>query len=72
LLAAHGHPLHCAGSRVNADLQPLAASGSPLFDNLYAAGHILAGFNPLTDGCAEGVALATAYRAIQLIAEETS
>lgn len=72
LLAAHGHPLHSAGIRVGANLQPLDASGSPLFDNLYAAGHILAEFNPLTDGCAEGVALATAYRAIQLITEETA
>jgi anaerobic glycerol-3-phosphate dehydrogenase len=25
----------------------------------------LAGFNPLTDGCAEGIALATAYKAVQ-------
>jgi glycerol-3-phosphate dehydrogenase subunit B len=45
-------------------MQPLDAEGAPVLANVFAAGHLLAGFNPLTDGCAEGVALATAYKAV--------
>jgi len=64
LLVAEGHPIHReSGLRVNAQMQPLDAEGAPLLENVFAAGHLLAGFNPLTDGCAEGVALATAYKA---------
>lgn len=65
LLAAGGHPIHRhAGLRVNAQMQPLDAQSAPLLENVFVAGHLLAGFNPLTDGCAEGVALATAYKAV--------
>ena len=64
LLAEDGHPIHRhAGLRVNTQMQPVDAEGTPLLENVFAAGHLLAGFNPLTDGCAEGVALATAYKA---------
>jgi len=64
LLVAEGHPIHReSGLRVNAQMQPLDAEGAPLLENVFAAGHLLAGFNPLTDGCAEGVALATGYKA---------
>jgi glycerol-3-phosphate dehydrogenase subunit B len=67
LLAENGHPIHRhTGLRVNANMQPLNAKNAPAFTNLYAAGHLLAGFNPLTDGCAEGVALVTAYKAVQV------
>jgi glycerol-3-phosphate dehydrogenase subunit B len=45
-------------------MQPLDDDGAPAFENVYTAGHMLAGFNPLTDGCAEGIALASAYKAI--------
>ncbi|MGQ9849662.1 MAG: anaerobic glycerol-3-phosphate dehydrogenase subunit GlpB [Aggregatilineaceae bacterium] len=67
LLAGGGHPIHRhAGLRVNAQMQPLDAEDAPLLANVFAAGHLLAGFNPLTDGCAEGVALATAYKAVSV------
>jgi glycerol-3-phosphate dehydrogenase subunit B len=66
LLQHRGHPVHRhAGLRVNPQMQPLGADDAPLLDNVYAVGHLLAGFNPLTDGCAEGIALATAYKAVQ-------
>ena len=64
LLDAQGHPIHRAGVRVNARMQPLNAEGAPALTNVHAAGELLAGFDPLTDGCAEGVALATAWRAV--------
>ena len=54
------------GLRVNQQLVPLDAEGAPVLENVYAVGHMLAGFNPLTDGCAEGIALATAYKAVQV------
>jgi anaerobic glycerol-3-phosphate dehydrogenase len=37
-----------------------------VLDNVYAVGHMIAGFNPLTDGCAEGIALATACKAVRV------
>lgn len=65
LLAEGGHAIHGqTGLRVNAQMQPLDGDGAPVLENVFAAGHLLAGFNPLTDGCAEGVALATAYKAV--------
>jgi len=65
LLIERGHPIHRqTGLRVNTQLQPLDAAGEPALENVYVAGQMLAGFNPLTDGCAEGIALATAYKAI--------
>ncbi|MBN1680260.1 MAG: anaerobic glycerol-3-phosphate dehydrogenase subunit B [Anaerolineae bacterium] len=70
LLKERGHPIHRqAGLRVDHDLRPLNAAGEPALANVYATGHMLAGFNPLTDGCAEGIALATAYKAVHTALE---
>lgn len=67
LLKHRGHPIHRhAGLRVNHAMQPLGADGVPALENVYAVGHLLAGFNPLTDGCAEGIALASAHKAVQV------
>jgi len=70
LLIERGHPIHRqTGLRVNTQLQPLDAAGDPALENVYATGQLLAGFNPLTDGCAEGIALATAYKAVHTALE---
>jgi glycerol-3-phosphate dehydrogenase subunit B len=67
LLQARGHPIHrLAGLRVDKQMRPLNAAGEPMLENVYAVGHLIAGFNPLTDGCAEGIALATAYKAVRI------
>jgi len=67
LLVHRGHPVHRhTGLRVNHQMHPLDADGAPVLENVYAVGHMLAGFNPLTDGCAEGIALATAYKAVRV------
>lgn len=67
LLKHRGHPINRhAGLRVNHAMQPLDTDGAPALENVYAVGHLLAGFNPLTDGCAEGIALASAYKAVQV------
>jgi glycerol-3-phosphate dehydrogenase subunit B len=70
LLIHRGHPIHrYAGLRVNGQMQPLSLDGVPVLENVYAAGNLLAGFNPLTDGCAEGIALATALKAVRAALE---
>jgi glycerol-3-phosphate dehydrogenase subunit B len=67
LLTARGHLVHrLAGLRVDRQMRPLNADGAPVLDNVYAVGHMIAGFNPLTDGCAEGIALATACKAVRV------
>jgi glycerol-3-phosphate dehydrogenase subunit B len=68
LLDPRGHPVHYFGVRANNRMQPVDQDGNPIVEGLYVAGHILA--HPNMDGAprpfetAEGVALATAYRAV--------
>ena len=71
LLAPGGHPAARFGVRANSQMQPIRADGedsAPLIEGLYVAGHILAhpqGMDvPDPLETAEGVALATAYRAV--------
>ena len=40
-------------------MRPLDDGGAPAAENLYAAGHLLAGASPIVEGCAEGIDLAT-------------
>lgn len=68
LLDPRGHSVHHFGVRANHDMQPLNEDGTPVAEGLYVAGHLLA--HPQVEGAphpfetAEGVALATAYRAV--------
>ncbi len=66
MLAATGHPVHRFGVRVNSAMQPIRADSSPVAEGLYAIGHLLAapGTTP-TANFSEGVALATAFKAIE-------
>jgi glycerol-3-phosphate dehydrogenase subunit B len=68
MLAPEGHAVHHFGVRANAYMQPLDADGAPVAENLFVAGHILAHpmDAPSPFETAEGVALATAYRAVEL------
>jgi len=63
LLSQEGHPVHLAGVRANAHLQPVSEAGTVLLENVRIAGRLLAGCNPVIEGSTEGVWLATAYRA---------
>lgn len=58
-----GHPIHHAGVRANASLQPVDEAGRVVLENVRIAGRLLAGYNPLLEGSTEGVWLATGYRA---------
>ena len=61
------HPLAAAGVRVDAELRPMHASGSPLYTNVRCVGGLLAGHDPTVEGSREGVALATATRTAELL-----
>ena len=62
------HPLGAAGVRVDAELRPVHASGSPVHPNVRCVGGLLAGHDPTVEGSREGVALATATRVAELLA----
>ncbi len=60
-----------AGLRVNTRMQPLDPAGEPLFANLYAAGGVISGSDRVYEGSRQGIDLATAYRAVQSIMEDS-
>jgi glycerol-3-phosphate dehydrogenase subunit B len=53
------HPLHCIGHIVSPSFQPLDPQGKPFYENLYAIGGCLGGFDPLHECSLEGVSLVT-------------
>jgi glycerol-3-phosphate dehydrogenase subunit B len=57
------------GVRVDSDLRPLAADGTPAFENVFAAGGILSGADRTRDGSRQGIDLVTAYRAVRAALE---
>lgn len=60
LLAGEGQPVYAARLPTDDALRPLNADGLLFADNLFAAGHTLGGFSPVSDNCGEGVDVATA------------
>ncbi len=62
-LGPDAHAIHAAGVRANAQMQPVDESGRIVLENVRIAGRLLAGYDPIAEGSAEGVWLATAYRA---------
>jgi glycerol-3-phosphate dehydrogenase subunit B len=62
-------PLGRAGVAVDERLRPLAADGRPVYDNLHAAGAILAGAEPWREKAGDGISLATGYAAAAAVLE---
>jgi glycerol-3-phosphate dehydrogenase subunit B len=62
-LGPGAHAVHTAGVRANVLMQPVDESGHVVLENVRIAGRLLAGCDPIAEGSAEGVWLATAYRA---------
>lgn len=62
-LDEQGHPVFRAGVAVDAQLRPLDAAGRVVYNNVAVAGAALAGCDPIREGCLEGVAIATGWRA---------
>ena len=54
------------GVLVDRDMRPLGADGGPMFENLFAAGGLLAGVDRGTEGSRQGIDLATAFRAVEV------
>ncbi len=54
------------GLRVDAAMHPLGAHGEPAFENLFAAGGVVAGADRSCEGSRQGIDLATAYRAVEM------
>ncbi|MBI3241919.1 MAG: anaerobic glycerol-3-phosphate dehydrogenase subunit B [Chloroflexi bacterium] len=61
------HPFAKFGVQVNKQLQPIGKDGKPVASNLRAVGSLLAGADRLSEGSRQGIELATAYRAIELL-----
>lgn len=71
-LDSRGHPVFQGGVPVDARFQPLDESGAPVYDNLWAAGSVLAHTDPIRERSREGIAIATAYAAAKAAARDAS
>lgn len=60
-----GHAVNRAGVETDADFRPLDAGGRPVFPTLFAAGSILAHQDWMRQKCGSGLAIASAYAAVQ-------
>ena len=63
-LDRRGHPLNRAGLEVDDLFRPLGAGSRPAYDNLFAAGSILAHQDWTRQKCGAGLAIATAFAAV--------
>ena len=60
-----GHAIHLAGIETDDRFRPLTPDGRPVYDNLHAAGSILAHQDWIQTRSGTGLAVATAYGAIE-------
>jgi glycerol-3-phosphate dehydrogenase subunit B len=58
-----GHPAGWIGIRVDRHMRPVDARGEPVYQNLFAAGGVLAGANRAVEKSAAGISCATGWRA---------
>lgn len=63
-LDSRGHPLNRAGLEVDARFRPRSTSGDPVYENLFAAGSILAHQDWIREKSGAGIAITTAHRAV--------
>ena len=64
-----GHAINRCGITVDAQWRPLDAAGKPAHPRLYAAGSLLAHQDWMRQRCGAGVAIATAYKAVECAAQ---
>ncbi|MFQ5854022.1 MAG: glycerol-3-phosphate dehydrogenase subunit GlpB [Anaerolineae bacterium] len=62
-----GQPVFQGGVPVSRQFQPLNPEGSPVYDNLWAAGGLLAHADPIQERSLEGIAIATGAAAARQI-----
>jgi glycerol-3-phosphate dehydrogenase subunit B len=63
-LDPRGHPINRAGLETDASFRPLNRSGDPVHRNLFAVGSILAHQDWMRMKCGSGLAVSTAYKAV--------
>jgi glycerol-3-phosphate dehydrogenase subunit B len=66
-LDSRGHPINRAGLEIDDLFRPLDSSGRPAFQTLFAAGSILAHQDWMRMKCGSGLAIATAFAAVQSV-----
>lgn len=66
-----GHAINLAGIEVDDRFRPLNTKGRPVYDNLYAAGSILAHQDWIRTKSGTGLAVATAYGAVEAMATDS-
>jgi glycerol-3-phosphate dehydrogenase subunit B len=64
LLHAQGHPINRVGVDVDGRFRPVDLQGRTIFPNLFAAGSLLAHQDWIRQKCGSGLAIATAYGAV--------
>jgi glycerol-3-phosphate dehydrogenase subunit B len=62
-LEPRGHPVSLAGVRVDEAMRPLGREGTPQYENLFAAGGVLAHADRGLEKSADGIGCATGWRA---------
>ncbi len=66
-ISGTSHPLHLAGIETDEKMRPLGADGKIISERLFAAGAILANQSWIRERCGAGIAIATAFQAVQAI-----
>jgi len=66
-LDSAGHPVNRAGLATDGDFRPLAADGRPAWHRLFATGSILAHQDWMREKCGSGLAIGTAWTAVEAI-----
>jgi glycerol-3-phosphate dehydrogenase subunit B len=69
-LDTRGHRINRAGLETDDHFRPLAENGQPAYENLYAAGSILAHQDWMRMKCGSGLAIATAFAAVEAIVSD--
>ena len=67
-LDKRGHPVFQGGVPVDTRFRPLGRDGAPVYDNLWAAGSVLAHTDPIRERSREGIAIATGFAAAHSVA----
>ena len=70
LMDPKGHPVSLAGLQTDEAFRPFDRSGRPAFRTLFAAGSILAHQDWIRAKCGTGLAVATAYAAVEAFQRE--
>jgi len=69
-LASSGHAINRAGLETDGAWRPLDASGKPVWPRLFAVGSILAHQDWMRSKCGSGLAIATAWAALDQVARQ--